>query len=611
MSEVNKPQEVSSQHLARLAIVYVRQSTEMQVQHNTGSTEAQRNQRRFALEWGWRENDVRTIEDLGLSGTSADRPGYREIVDLIEHDAVGILLAVDFTRFGRDAAQWFTLLNLCARFDVLVALDGRVYDMRVSGHVVFAKLMAVISEIDTSYRAETMRRGRIAKAAKGVSVTRAPMGYVQKTWELDPRPWAQSAIKSVFGEYLRTRSVHAVVKALNEQGVVFPSMKKPTRPEGSTVLRILRNFAYTGAYEFGKTRLDPARRRSSSGAVCRIPVPRVERIVIPQHHEAYVTLDDWNEIQRSLTSNATSGTGRPPGRGRGLLERRICCPVHAGVTGARRLMVHYGDHRRDAQRSHLYLCKGDRARGGELCISLPGRLVDHAVRRAVLARLAPPRIAALREALEDTRLEMATVAHHQHQHRRELERRLEDLRYRATVIDPTHRLIVETLESELRKATEALRAFDERIEREHLDVSAFDEADLDTLGDLSGDFDQLFDAPSTSSEERKEVIAALVDSVTVVERNHEVIRLRIAWMDDEAAVETEIRLPPYVHRIAKELAALGLRPFEIARHLNGMGLLTRDGAPWRAGPMANLLRMRRRKLVRQIRERGSDLPSVR
>jgi hypothetical protein len=179
------------------------------------------------------------------------------------------------------------------------------------------------------------------------------------------------------------------------------------------------------------------------------------------------------------------------------------------------------------------------------------------------------------------------------------------------VSDPTHWLVVETLETELRKATEALRAFDECVEREHLDVSAFDEADLDALRDLSGDFDQLFDAPSTSSEERKEVIAALVDSVTVIERNDEVIRLRIAWMDDEAAVETEIRLPPYVHRIAKELAALGLRPFEIAHHLNGMELLTRDGAPWRAGPMTNLLRMRRRKLVRQIRERGSELSSAR
>jgi len=437
------------------------------------------------------------------------------------------------------------------------------------------------------------------------------MGYAQKTWQLDPRPWVQSALKSVFNEYLRTRSVHAVVKALNEQGVVFPNTKKPTRPEGSTVLRILRNFAYTGAYEFGKSRLDPARRRSSSGTVYRIPVPRADRIVISDHHDAYVTVEDWNEIQRSLTGNTLSGTRRPPGRGSGLLERRICCPLHAGVTGGRRLMIHYGDHRKGGPRGHLYLCKGERARGGELCISLPGRIVDQAVRRAVLARLAPPRIEALRKALEVARLEMAAVAHEQHRHRRELERRLEELRYRTTVIDPTHRLVVETLETELRKATDALHAFDDRVEREHFDVSAFDEADLDTLRHLSADFDRLFDAPSTSSEERKEVITALVHSVTVVERSDELIRLRIVWVDDEPAVETEIRLPAYAHRIAKELAALGLRPFEVARRLNGMGLRTRDGSLWRPGPMANLLRMRKKKFVRKIRERESELPSVR
>src|SRR5262249_15679568 len=162
------------------------------------------------------------------------------------------------------------------------------------------------------------------------------------------------------------------------------------------------------------------------------------------------------------------------------------------------------------------------------------------------------------EALEDARLEMAAVAHERHQHRRELERRLEELRYRATVIDPTHRLVVETLETELRKANDALRAFDERVAREHLDVTPFHDACLDTLRDLSGDFDRLFDAPSTSAEVRKEIIAALVDSVTVVQRRDELIRLRIAWVDDEPAVETEIRLPAFVHRIAKEFVALGL-----------------------------------------------------
>ena len=51
--EVTRPAAIKPTHLARRAVVYVRQSTEEQVLHNTGSTQYQREMARLPLLWGW------------------------------------------------------------------------------------------------------------------------------------------------------------------------------------------------------------------------------------------------------------------------------------------------------------------------------------------------------------------------------------------------------------------------------------------------------------------------------------------------------------------------------------------------------------------------------
>ncbi len=596
----SRPQEIKDQHLNRLAIVYVRQSTEFQVQNNTGSTEAQRNQKRYALLWGWIETLILVIEDLGVSGTTALREGYQRIIQLIQEGKVGILIAVDFTRLGREAGNWFHLLNICAAFDVLVALDGRVYDMRVSGHLVYAKLMAVVSDIDTSYRSETMRRGRVAKAKAGKSVTRSPMGYMQKTWALDPRTWVQLSLRTAFQLILKLRSVGKTIRALNDLGMRFPGRKGPTEANESLLLDIYRNFSYTGAYEFGKSQIDPAR-KTPGGRVRRIPTPREERIVIEGHHEAYVSTEDWFEIQKILDDNTKKGDGRPAGRGAALLERLIDCPVHVGTQGGRRMMIHYGDARTDCVRAPAYYCKGERDRGRRSCVSVPARRVDPAIRDAVLARLTAPRLNALREALDRARRDLAAGEHLRRLQMNALERELEELRYRVRIVDPTNVEVVQELEQALREVKDNREQVKLAVENERQEILKFDDTALDRLLEIADQLLEIFMAETTTNEERKEVIRALVERVTVLERTNETIRLRIKWVDDEPDHELTILLPPFTQRKARKLAAQGLRPCEVGRRLNELELFTKTGRPWTAGTASQLLRHVTNKKVNTLK----------
>ena len=69
--------KVQSTHCERIAFVYVRQSTWLQVKENCESTERQYNLRERAIELGWPPSRVEVIdEDQGRSGSTASIP-YR------------------------------------------------------------------------------------------------------------------------------------------------------------------------------------------------------------------------------------------------------------------------------------------------------------------------------------------------------------------------------------------------------------------------------------------------------------------------------------------------------------------------------------------------------
>ena len=98
-SELVKPT-----HLARKAVVYIRQSTPHQVVSNQESLRLQYALRQRARELGWHEADIDVIDaDLGLSGASAaHRGGFKELVGRVGLSEIGLILSIDVTRLARN-----------------------------------------------------------------------------------------------------------------------------------------------------------------------------------------------------------------------------------------------------------------------------------------------------------------------------------------------------------------------------------------------------------------------------------------------------------------------------------------------------------------------------
>ena len=126
------PHTITRRHLERLALIYVRQSTLMQVREHTESTARQYALADEATRLGWPSSAVVIIDaDLGLSGRSAaGRTGFKEMVSRVCIGEAGAIFGLEISRFARSSADLQRLLEFCSLSDTLIVDADGIYDLQ-------------------------------------------------------------------------------------------------------------------------------------------------------------------------------------------------------------------------------------------------------------------------------------------------------------------------------------------------------------------------------------------------------------------------------------------------------------------------------------------------
>ena len=133
------------------------------------------------------------------------------------------------------------------------------------------------------------------------------------------------------------RTLRGTVKALAKAGIKIPSRKKGGRlhlakPTASRVKFILTHPAFAGTYIFRKTKSQPGGPVLAGGQTKRTKLPEEQWIRISNHHPAYMTLDEQEEIKSILTRNQFKRRYRV-GSGRALTQGLLRCALcHATIT---------------------------------------------------------------------------------------------------------------------------------------------------------------------------------------------------------------------------------------------------------------------------------------
>jgi hypothetical protein len=124
--------KIHGTHCERIAFVYVRQSTWLQVLENRESTERQYNLRERAIELGWPASRVEVIdEDQDRSGSTAIyRTGFQRLAAEVGLGKVGIVLMLEASRLARNNSDWYRLVEICGISGTLIADESAVYNPR-------------------------------------------------------------------------------------------------------------------------------------------------------------------------------------------------------------------------------------------------------------------------------------------------------------------------------------------------------------------------------------------------------------------------------------------------------------------------------------------------
>src|SRR6266511_2197602 len=111
---MNEPAKITANHLSRHAIVYLRQSSAAQVEHNRESTDRQYALATKARDLGWPDERIIVIdEDLGLSGSGViARSGFARLTAEVALARVGLVLGLEVSRLARNNAEWYRLIDL-------------------------------------------------------------------------------------------------------------------------------------------------------------------------------------------------------------------------------------------------------------------------------------------------------------------------------------------------------------------------------------------------------------------------------------------------------------------------------------------------------------------
>ena len=222
---------VTARHLARKAVIYIRQSSPHQVLTNQESLRLQYALRQRACELGWHEADIEVIDaDLGLSGAAAEhRRGFKELIARVTLGEVGIVLSSEVTRLARNCSDWYPLLDLCGYRACLIADRDGVYDPGSLNGRLLLGLKGTISEVELHLLRGRLTAGLLSKAARGELALALPAGLVRDAdgrVTKDPDREVQDRIALVFTTFLEQGSVARVMKSFKQP----PAHRAAARP---------------------------------------------------------------------------------------------------------------------------------------------------------------------------------------------------------------------------------------------------------------------------------------------------------------------------------------------------------------------------------------------
>lgn len=586
--------KVTRRHLERKAVLYVRQSSPAQLQNNEESRRLQYAMEARLRDLGWTEIEV-IDADLGQSATgSTSRVGFEKMVAEVSLGGVGAVCARELSRFARNSREWQQLVEISRRVDTLLVDQDEIYDPRRSNDRLLLGLKGTLNEYELELLRLRAEEAKEAKARRGELALRPPVGYVQGEGgrlEKTPDQRVQEVVDLVFKKVFELGSVRAMMGWLREQQLRVPVTQPGSSagvewkaPNYTQLLGMVKNPSYAGAYAYGKT---CSRVTVRDGREHRVPARRAMSewtALIQDHHDGYISWEQFLSIQRIISTNAQMLDHGSPGAvklGRALLAGVVRCR-----RCGRRAVIGYSG----SKRTPRYMCfRGNRSHGDPKCFSFSGVDVDQRVGEVIIEAIQPAAVeAALKAASQQAQQEGEVQS--------VLETELEAARYACQrawrqydAVDPDNRLVADELEHRWNVALGHVHEIEKRIERQEMQRQRSAPPCTELFSSLSEDLAAVWNHPSTDHRLKKRIVRTLIEEVVAdVDDTTGTIVLLLHW---KGGVHTELRIPklrpgqkrqnsPVDLSETVRVLALVCDDTDVARWMNINNVTTASGRRW-------------------------------
>jgi len=267
----------------------------------------------YAEQQGWVVYKIYIDDDV--TGTTFDRPGFKEMMSDIESGNINCVITKDLSRLGRNYIEAGRHRELFAECGVrYIAIHDNHDSINNDCYDISTPIKEMMNEM---YAAEVSRKVRSTKklmAEQGkFANSRAPYGYEKSKEDkhvlVVDEDVSQNVVR-IFELYLSGMPARAIADIFNREGIVTPNeyfystigKPNPFRNNknawgSASVMNILKNPAYYGAMSNGKRMVTSFKNKR---IVCK---SFDDWVIVEGTHEPLVTREQWEEAQRIGSKN--------------------------------------------------------------------------------------------------------------------------------------------------------------------------------------------------------------------------------------------------------------------------------------------------------------------